>query len=712
VLVNAYKIQNSLNKDIYLKAIDNTNVMADMVEEFDLDRSNKYPKLYDDSIGVIKSKLKTKFKKRMSKKEFDLKTYTNRIKYELKTMEDNGSIDYMLIEEDIKSEMIKEGRYAGYSRGSCSGSLIAYILNITDIDSIKYDMSFERFMNSSRVSLCDIDSDWADEDIVRVKEYLHVDMKNKFDNLYTSEIVTFNTIGLKGAIRDIGGALINFNLDNSLHKTDFTKREVLTFDKIDNMSKNIEENEAEYRKKHPKFFKYVDLLNGVITSIGSHPAATIVSPVPLDKEMGTFTLTTNKYPISQLNMKEVDGLNFVKLDVLGLDNVKIINDTCKLANIERLTPDNMDFNDLKVWEHMMVSQLGIFQFQGDFAHSYLKTVFKKENIQKVIDRNPDIPQSMVRLIIMGIANGAIRPSGTSYRDALSKGEFHDNGHKVLNEFLAPTSGYLVFQETIINFLNQFCGFTMAEADTVRRGFAKKTGTEQYIPKIKNGFIELMTSKYNSTKEEANELIEQFLIVIIDASDYIFSKNHADPYSMIGFACAYLRYYHPLEFLTVLLNINVGDMNKTNDITNYIKLNTDIHLSPIQFRYSQSEYAMDKETNSIYKGIQSIKTLGKNVGIELNKFKDNIYDSFIDLLDDVYNYENKIKLENYEKGLKAIDKKIKKDYNDNNKKIVPKEILKIKKQKLSASLTIELNKKIKEFKSQHNTNSIVGETSLE
>ena len=131
-------------------------------------------------------------------------------------------------------------------------------------------------------------------------------------------------------------------------------------------------------------------------------------------------------------------------------------------------------------------------------------------------------------------------------------------------------GYLVYQEQILDFLHQFCGFTKGRADIVRRGFAKKTGTEQFIPEIKEGFIKTMTEKYNTTNKEAEKLIVDFLKVIEDASSYLFSFNHSLPYSYIGYICGYLRYYYPLEFLTVSLNNNSDDLEKTMEIISYAK----------------------------------------------------------------------------------------------------------------------------------------------
>ena len=186
-------------------------------------------------------------------------------------------------------------------------------------------------------------------------------------------------------------------------------------------------------------------------------------------------------------MKSIDAQNYVKLDILGLDNIQLINETCKLANIERLTPENVDDNDINVWKSIRDDNLLIFQWESDSAGAFLKTLLSDETIAKIEAKNPNF--RYMDLLSMG--NGAIRPAGASYRDALANGEFRDNGHEALNNLLSSTMGYLVYQEQIIFFLNQFCGYTMGAADIVRRGFAKKTGTEQLIPRIKQGFIDTM-----------------------------------------------------------------------------------------------------------------------------------------------------------------------------------------------------------------------------
>ena len=273
----------------------------------------------------------------------------------------------------------------------------------------------------------------------------------------------------------------------------------------------------------------------------------------------------------------------------------------------------------------------IFQWESQSATQYLKQLFSEETIARIKEGNKNLSY----MDLLSIGNGAIRPAGESYRDKLAQGIYQDNGHKALNDFLAPTLGYLVYQEQIIEFLHSFCGYTMGEADIVRRGFAKKTGTEKFIPKIKEGFAKTMKEKYGVSEEESEKLIVNFIKVIEDASDYLFSKNHADPYSWIGYICGYLRYHYPLEFITTALNIFEGKEEKSLSIIRYAK-EQGIRISPIKFRHSIAKYSFDKETNQIFKGISSIKFMNSIVADEMYALKDNKYETFIDLLYDLKN----------------------------------------------------------------------------
>lgn len=625
-LVDAYKKQNAIPEEKYLEAIENTNNMADRIEEFKLDYSYKYPKLYDDSLKVFKEKIVLGIKQKGIDKYPNYKEYLNKIKYEIQTYIHNGAIDFMLLEEDYKKALREQNVYCGYSRGSVSGSIIAYLLGITDVDSIKYNLNFERFMNTERISLADVDSDWFKGDRWRVRDYLY-----KKEGLYCCDIITFNTIAMKGAIKDVGRAL-NMSPEQT---------QVIS-DAVEEIAPGKFTIDDSYREKYSLLFKYVDIVSGTIVSVGNHPAGLVVSPHDVNSAFGIFYSSSNENPISQINMKEVDSLNYVKLDVLGLDCVGLINQTCNFANIPRLTPDNMKFDDINVWKDIAKDCTLIFQFESEFAEGYLQDILREETIQRIKKVNPNFSY----IDLMSMANGAIRPAGASYREELAQGIYRDNGHKVLNDFLSPTLGYLVYQEQIIEFLYKFCGFTMGEADVVRRHFSKKTGTETDIPIIKDGgylnenhyikgFIQTMYDDYNVKQEEAEQLIENFLQVIIDASNYLFSKNHADPYSYLGFACGYLRHYYPLEFFTAALNIYKEDDEKSRKIKEYIK-SKNFEILPIKFGKSRKEYFMDKKNNVIYQGIESIKYCNAQIADELYELAKNKYSTFPELLNDINN----------------------------------------------------------------------------
>lgn len=623
-LIAAFEEQDALPMNIVRTAIEMTNVLANQVEEFTLDRSYKYPHLWADPMKTFKEAILEGARRRNIFSKPNYQEYKKRINYELKSYIHNNAIDFMLLMTDIIKWCQAHDIQVGYGRGSVNGSVIAWLLGITEMDSIKHGLNYERFMNVERVSLADIDTDFPPSRIEEVKQYIF-----SKPGLHCSDIITFNTIALKGAIRDVCRALYEDSVEDYMAITD-------------KICKFVEDDEEHLRKQYPEVFKYVDLVQGTIVSIGSHPCGCIVYEENLEEEIGTCTTATSNYPISQIYMKEIDFLNYVKLDLLRLDTIEVINETCKLAGIERLTPDNVDITDEKVWNSIRDDTTNIFQWEGGTGDTYIKKLLSDKNIKcfKEVDENID------RMTLLSIGNSAIRPAGASYREDLASGVVRKTGSKPIDEFLSNTFGYLVFQEQIIFFLHLYCGFTMGEADVVRRGFAKKTGTDKYIPIIKSGgkltedsehyisgYIETMKEKYGISEEKSEQDIVAFIQVIEDASSYLFSLNHSQPYSYEGYVEGYLRYYYPLEFLTVALNINKDKEEKTKALLAYANKNG-IKILPPKFRLSKAGYFFSKEQNAIYKGIGSIKHINNNVADDLYSIKDNYYETFIDLLKDI------------------------------------------------------------------------------
>jgi DNA polymerase-3 subunit alpha len=605
-LIMAYEKQKSLPMDVIINAINNTNAIADMVEHFVLDKTYKYPHLWENSEKTFQQKIMQGLKDRGVDKYTNYQEYVDRIKYELKAYRHNGAIDFMLLMSDIIDWCNDNDVKVGYGRGSVNGSIIAWLFGITEMDSIKHKLYFDRFLNVERVSLSDIDTDFPPSRIDDVKKYIF-----SKTGLYCCDIVTFNTVALKGAIRDIGRAM------------------QIPLEEVGVICDEVEFKEEELRVKYKTLFKYVDLISGTIVSVGSHPCGMVTSPHEVEDTIGTFSTSTSEYPISQINMKEIDGLNYVKLDLLRLDTIELINETCKLANIERLTPDNVDITDVKVWQSIRDDTTQIFQWEGNTGNDYIKKLLSDDNIKKFQEVNEDVD----RMTLLSIGNSAIRPAGASYRDDLGSGVVRKIGNVAIDEFLSTTFGYLVFQEQIIEFLHSYCGYTMGEADVVRRGFAKKTGTEQHIPRIKEGFTKIMTETYGYSAEKAEADILAFVQVITDASSYLFSLNHSQPYSFEGYVSGWLRYYYPLEFLTVALNINKDKEDKTNGLTAYAK-KVGIKIKPPRFRRSKSTYFCDKNDNSIYKGIGSIKFMNNQIADELYELREKQYADFLDVLIDI------------------------------------------------------------------------------
>ena len=614
-LCEAYKKQHSLPEGVYLEAIENTNVIADMVEPFEIDRHTKYPHIYDNPVETFKKKINEGYKNNKYLKErYPRNVVSSRLKEELAVYEKVGAIDFMLLETYIREWEAKNGIESGYGRGSVSGSLIAYALGITQMDSLKFNLNFFRFMNPSRVTNADIDSDYCSADREKIKYFLLHDKLN-LPNIKTSEIITFNTIAMKGAIKDVCRAL-NISLDEAQ-----TISDAVTMD--ENHKWTIDNK---WREKYPEVFKYVDIVSGTIVSIGSHPSGVLVSDRDIESDIGLCSISTSDYPVSMLDMHGLDGQMYVKLDILGLDNIGVINETCRMLGIDRLTPDNVDLNDEKVWKSIRDDTTLIFQWESDSAQAYLKKFMSDETIAKAKEKDQNF--SYIKWFSFG--NGLIRPSCASFRDDVACGKFYDNGFKELNEFLAPEAGRVAMQETIMMWLQKFCGYSPAESDNVRRAIAKKKGTATLLPEIEQRFIDYSSTHYDITVEKCKEVIKPFLQIILDASAYGFSWNHSDSYSCTGYISGYLRYYYPLQFLTAAFNIFFDKEDKIVNITKYAN-KIGIPIKDIKFRHSKADYNCDVSENVIYKGIRSIKYMNEDVANKLYDMRDQNFDSFVDVI---------------------------------------------------------------------------------
>lgn len=615
-LVDAFRRQGCLPPDVYLQAIENTNVMADMVEEFVLDLGAKYPKISENPDEAFLQKITEAVEKHpYALERHGAEKLWSVIDEEIEVYKATNTVDFMLLQTYLREWEAANGIF-GSARGSASGSIIAYLLRVTDMDSIKFDLNFFRFLNPDRVTNADIDTDYGGEDRVRVKEFLLKEKMN-LPTIQSAEIITFNTVKTKGAIRDIGKAL------------EMDRTEIAQIAKI--ADSGSDEELQKVRRKYKELFEYVDLVEGVIVSIGSHPGGVLLSDLEIAETIGLCSTKDSPYPVTMLNMLELDALMYVKLDILGVDNIGVLNKTCKLLGIERRTADNIDLEDDDVWDSIREDTTLIFQWEGDFAREYIKRLFSEETMAIAKKRT----ETFSRLKWLSLGSGLLRPAGASIRDSIANGEFYDNGFKELNDMLTPEAGRITMQETIMNFLVRFCGYSGAESDTVRRAIAKKKGTEKLLPEIKDRFISYSSENYEITTEKCAEEIEPILQIILDASDYGFTWNHSDAYSALGYICGYLRHYHPLEFLTTALNVFEGKEEKTAMITKYAT-KRGIAVTLPKWGLSRSEYFFDRERDVIAKGLSSVKYMNATIADELyNLSKKGSYQHFMDLLYDIH-----------------------------------------------------------------------------
>lgn len=644
-MFEAFQEQGVLTDKEINDALDLTVEIANSVESFELDKSHKYPQLYTDPDKEFQKRIKQGLVDRGVDKltKDERKIYIDRVNREYKVYKHNGAINYMLSHQDILNAAKAHGVRFGYSRGSVSGSLIAYLCGQTEMDSVKFNLNFGRFMNPSRISLADIDTDMWKPEQQWTQQWILQNPK-----WHAASIMTANTYGLKAAIKAIADGMERYEGRPAY---------------IQSIRNQIAEDgfipEALY-EEHQQLIDDAKKVVGVIDSFGRHAAGIVIDTNTIDDAMGTQTISGWDYPVTQVAMKEIDHVNWVKYDVLGLDNIGLISRTAELAGIPFPTPDSdfIDFNDEKVWKSMRNNNIGIFQFEGDRAGKILRSLFSKETLQNIKDKVPNVKY----MDLLSLANGAMRPSGAGFIDAVTHGKFKDNGHPALNEFLAPTLGYLVYQEQLMEFLVKFCGFSEPESDLVRRGIGKKDKRimDEEVPKIKPNFVKTMINVYQDTQEHAEKIADDFIQVFMDAANYGFSINHSMAYSYIGYISTWLRYYYPLEWCTAAFQIWKGKQDKLNKVVRFAESQR-ITLKPFKFRKSKSDYYMDSQNNSIYEGTASIKGVSSNVGNYLYLLRDKQNKNFVDLLMDIYD-NSQIEVKNVGDSSKDGTYEIKELYN--------------------------------------------------
>ena len=609
-LVEMFRVQGALSEEDYMSAIDNTNLLYDMTEEIELDTSIKYPILYGSREADSQKFTETverKFKEKLEQgiiPEYQRDAFRKAIDEEMRVYKKLEMDGFMLSMSELISWCKEQGMAIGTARGSVGGSRIAYIADIIDLNPETWHTVFSRFCNEDRQEIGDIDIDCVDSD--RPAIFKHI--TGRFGKEKTARVASFGTIQDKGVADEVGRHL---SLQwAKAHPNE--KNNPWSIEAIKKIKKEFAADPEKTKAKYPEIFYYYDGLLDTKISQSVHPAGMVIAPITLADNFGTFDKDDDV--CLMLDMENVhDFTGLAKYDFLVLKTVQVIRDACRYLNKPYPKTHEIDWFDAEVWSSMISNPMGVFQFEGAFAFDSLK----KFNPQSIFD--------------MSIVTACIRPSGASYRDVLLARQIHKNPSEIIDELLKDNLGYLIYQEDTIKFLQEICGLSGSEADNIRRaiGRKQKDRLDKAMPDILNGYC----NKSPKTRAEAEEEAKEFLQIIEDSASYQFGYNHSIAYCLLGYLCAYLRHYHPLQFITSFLNnaANEDDIRNGTAYANRIG----VKITMPKWGLSKSEYFFDTERNIIAKGLTSIKYISAGCAEELYELSHKKkYARFMDVLLDI------------------------------------------------------------------------------
>ena len=499
-LVAAFKAQGALPLDVYLEAIEETNRMADSVEDFVIDTSVKYPILYDgqDEEEIMKDRVMKMYHEKVAAGiiDGDDPKYLENIETEMAVFKKINMVGFMLFMSELMVWARGQGLYTSPCRGSVGGSTVAYITDIIDLDPVKRHTVFSRFANEYREEVGDVDTDWFKDD----RQMIYDHMFERFGKDKCAYILAVGTLADAAVIDTIGKAY------RIIAKQNGTETEY-TLAKIKEIKSEWASDRDKTKAKYPDIFKFYDGLVGCVVSQSMHPAGIVVAPVNLIDNYSVFE--KDGAQILPIDMDQVHEIGLVKYDILGLKNVGIIEKVCEYAGLPLPTEANINWDDQDVFDGMVKSPVGIFQFESPYAFNTIKEYHK--NI-RAAGRDFTIDD-------MTLCNACIRPSGASYRDQLIALKKHKNPSEMIDKLLDNTHGHLVYQEQVIAFLQEICGLSGGAADNVRRAIGRKQidRLEAALPGILEGYC----SKSDKPREVAEEEAKTFIKVIEDSASYMF-----------------------------------------------------------------------------------------------------------------------------------------------------------------------------------------------
>jgi DNA polymerase-3 subunit alpha len=538
------------------------------------------------------------------------KEVIERMEYELGVIEKTGFASYFLIVQDFVNWAKNNRIIVGPGRGSAGGSLISYLLGITEIDPLKYGLLFERFLNPERISFPDIDIDFTDTRRNEVIQYL----RQKYGENRVAQIITFGTMAARAVVRDVGRALgypysfcdkiaklipAGLNLNEALARVSELREIYETDEKVENL--------IEIAKK----------LEGCARHVSTHACGMVISDEPLDEICPLQHPTQDDVAIvTQYEMKSLEDLGLLKIDILGLKNLTLIEETLKKVFAiyqKKISVDEIKLDDSKTYKIFQRGEtIGVFQFESEGMRKWLKKL------------KPTNFDDLVALVAL------YRPGPMQFLQDYIDGKYRKKKieylHARLEPILGVTFGVLIYQEQVMQIARDLAGFSMAEADVLRKAIGKKIGKlleaqkEKFIQGcIKNGIEEIVARKIW-------QWIEPF-------AHYSFNKSHSVAYAKIAFQTAYLKAHYPVEFMATLLTLEQNDVERIGFLIKECK-RMGIEVLPPDINESFRGFSVIPKKNQIRFGLLGIKHLGENTveAILKERKEKGKFSSLIDFLE--------------------------------------------------------------------------------
>jgi DNA polymerase-3 subunit alpha len=536
-----------------------------------------------------------------------------RADYELKVIEKMGFPGYFLIVHDFIQAAKRMGVRVGPGRGSAAGSIVAYALGITNVDPLPYNLLFERFLNPERVSMPDIDIDFSDNKREKVIRYV----KEKYGEDCVAQIITFGTLSTKAVLKDVGRVLgIHYSEINEI-----TTKIPTILGKVKELNKAVELPEiktliAQNKGKYDKLLQHSLLLEGLFRHTGIHAAGVVITPGKVDDYVPLYSKPGKdggQDIATQYGMKDLEKAGILKMDFLGLATLSIIDNTLDMIEVNhgvRLDIDDITFDDPDTYDIFCSGRtLGIFQFESDAMKEHL-THLKPRNILEITAMNALYRPGPMENI----------PDFIDRKQGRKDIEYV---HPVMEKVLAETYGVIVYQEQVMQLARDIGGFSLGQADVLRRAMGKKDSKAMADVKttfidgaVKNGFDRKLS-------DEIYQLIEKF-------ASYGFNKSHSLAYSVLAYQTAWLKAHYPAEFIAA--NMTSELMKTDPQIVGFMQEAKLYGIEVVPPDVNNSEDRFVVRNGVIYFSLAAVKNVGVSAaeGI-LRAREEKLFESYFDFI---------------------------------------------------------------------------------